>query len=681
MPPHDRVPTPAESIELSSIPAELRPFVVLTAAPLLVADFVGEVIAPVSAEIESAAVRLANELSGPVRVRLARLTMGTGIAQEQLEPLWGTLDDLRQKLGHLGERGVDTDVAEYQLDIDDDLEGALETLADAERRAADAERKQRVRAQLDELRRRITAEAGDDRGLLEAADLIDADVADERLDAAEDGLRNLRESLEDARRESRLEALREARALAEAVDGADHLLADIDDAIASAEDGLEPVTQELVDTFRDRAEQAWDSFHDDVDAELVAARERLRQLSDGLDASGASELEGLLDRARQVLSSDPRRARELIREATRSIDRRYVPVWEPAQGEASLVAHLERFLSGRGMFDPIDVRRLHVSLKTRRFVILAGLTGSGKSTIARGYAEAMGATSERVRRVAVRPNWVDESEVLGFLNPLDNRFHPGWLATLARDCAREPELPHFLILDEMNLAPVEYYLADVLSAIEDVTSPGNRPQLALYPPDAVPENRGDWPPQIEYPRNLFIIGTVNIDESTRAISDRVLDRANVIQLSIDVQRSHHDDRDAAAEEPPWRVRMSAWDKIVHQRPSARFHDQLVEIAETLSGLRIGMGVRSHLEIERFIANAEGVLDEAEALDVALLQRVVPKVRGFRGELADPLAELRTLFESLGATRCTAVVDAWLDPELSDETFLDGTDASVGLATM
>jgi hypothetical protein len=108
---------------------------------------------------------------------------------------------------------------------------------------------------------------------------------------------------------------------------------------------------------------------------------------------------------------------------------------------------------------------------------------------------------------------------------------------------------------------------------------------------------------------------------------------------------------------------------------------LTEIADVLNDtLRIGLGIRAHIEIERFLANAISVLDPVNALDLALLQRVIPKIRGFKRDLEDGLQELLTIFESVGAERCAAVVDDWLNETISDDTFLDGTHTRVGLVT-
>ncbi len=134
-------------------------------------------------------------------------------------------------------------------------------------------------------------------------------------------------------------------------------------------------------------------------------------------------------------------------------------------------------------------------------------------------------------------------------------------------------------------------------------------------------------------------------------------------------------------EPRWQVRMRDWRAACAAEPAAHFHDFLVQVGEVLSDrMRLGMGVRAHVEIERFVANSIGVLDEARALDFAILQRVLPKIRGFRRDLESGLEELHDLFADRGLERSHRVVESWLDDRVSADDYIDGAHASVGLVT-
>lgn len=146
--------------------------------------------------------------------------------------------------------------------------------------------------------------------------------------------------------------------------------------------------------------------------------------------------------------------------------------------------------------------------------------------------------------VAVRPDWRDPSGLLGYLNALhaDPSFQVEPALRLVMQAHQDPGSPYFLILDEMNLARVERYFAPFLSAMESEEG-----YLDLH---AEADPIGEVPPKIPWPTNLFIGGTVNMDESTHAFSDKVLDRAFTMELwTADLAAffAKQDERDLALE--------------------------------------------------------------------------------------------------------------------------------------
>ncbi len=139
--------------------------------------------------------------------------------------------------------------------------------------------------------------------------------------------------------------------------------------------------------------------------------------------------------------------------------------------------------------------------------------------------------------LSVRPDWRDSTSLLGYYNPLTETYE--WTDFLrfllrARDNYKangKDALAWFVILDEMNLAHVEYYFADLLSIIESGRDDDgwSREPIRLTYPDAKTDNPP--PHEIHLPPNLYIIGTVNMDETTHAFSPKVLDRAFTIELT------------------------------------------------------------------------------------------------------------------------------------------------------
>lgn len=115
------------------------------------------------------------------------------------------------------------------------------------------------------------------------------------------------------------------------------------------------------------------------------------------------------------------------------------------------------------------------------------------------------------------------------------------------------------------------------------------------------------------------------------------------------------------------------------KPSSDHHEFLSDIADILRQANIGVGLRAHVELERFLANADGILEPERALDWGIVQRLIPKIRGFKGALTDTLEKLAGELRNVGARESAAIIDRWLDDSFSDDEYLDGTDPRLTLA--
>lgn len=197
--------------------------------------------------------------------------------------------------------------------------------------------------------------------------------------------------------------------------------------------------------------------------------------------------------------------------------------------------------------DDILLLRLLASLRAKGFAILAGHSGTGKSRYVKKLAYMTCNTAELRREgelpgnyliLQVKPNWHDSTELLGFRNAMDgNRYQKTALIEFLFRAYHFKDTPFFLCLDEMNLAPVEQYFAEFLSAMEseepvplnDITAEeSNLFELGCEYKDAREYLAKNG---FAIPKNLFIVGTVNMDETTNQFSRKVLDRAFTIEMT------------------------------------------------------------------------------------------------------------------------------------------------------
>ena len=270
-------------------------------------------------------------------------------------------------------------------------------------------------------------------------------------------------------------------------------------------------------------------------------------------------------------------------------------------------------ISQQGHFPERVIQRLDAGLwanKRRHFAVLTGLSGSGKTLLARAYGEAIAGEpdghSNQSCTVPVQPGWYDPSALLGYVNPLqeDSYSRTPFLEFLIA-AADAPDRPFTAVLDEMNLSRPEQYLAPILSAMETGEALTLHSEGELF--DGVPS-------EIRYPSNLAIIGTVNMDETTHGISDKVLDRAFTIEFwDVDLEQYPRWGERALSNEHEQKARLLLTDLMTSLRP-ARLH----------FGWRVVDDVLDYTD--RVMANGSAP-DLAAILDDVVYAKVLPKLRG------------------------------------------------------
>ena len=303
-------------------------------------------------------------------------------------------------------------------------------------------------------------------------------------------------------------------------------------------------------------------------------------------------------------------------------------------------------------FTENHINRFIASSLSKHFVILTGLSGSGKTKLAQAFVYWITESTSQYCIIPVGADWTNREPLLGFPNALDpNKYvqpENNFLDVLIEAAKSEnSDKPFFIILDEMNLSHVERYFADFLSAMETEEPIYLHSKNELT--DAVPS-------KIKFPENLFIIGTVNVDETTYMFSPKVLDRAHVIEFRVsdeEMESFLKEPLKPDLKEIEGRGKEMGADFILKSRiRNAEFEHiteinvVLLEFFNELKKIGSEFGYRSASEIYRFAGMLNMLTEENgnkwdidTIVDAAIIQKLLPKLHGSRSKL-DPI--LKTL---------------------------------------
>ena len=368
-----------------------------------------------------------------------------------------------------------------------------------------------------------------------------------------------------------------------------------------------------------------------------------------------ADVNAILWHAREM-PAPKERAPGRLREGSAPYAAADTPAPEPT--ERDLLTYIEARIAAQGFtYPPLAVRDYYLALKTKPFVILAGLSGTGKTRLTELLAEALTDNlSAQYRLLPVRPDWTDATPLLGFFNLLAGEYVPTPFLDLLTEAGRAENREHafFVCLDEMNLARVEHYFADVLSAMETRAR-------------TIPLHAGRT---IRIPSNVFVTGSVNVDEATHPFSKKVLDRANTLEFTEVRFGRYADGKGRRRKEPlpditaaeRQRLFLGARARDVREAQEklsaikATYPDRVLGVLSSLNellaprGMHFGYRVRD--EVLMYLANAfdadgRGLLEDrpeqnlAAALDLQIVQKALPRLSGTQEALEPLLKELET----------------------------------------
>lgn len=322
-------------------------------------------------------------------------------------------------------------------------------------------------------------------------------------------------------------------------------------------------------------------------------------------------------------------------------------------------------------FSENQIRRLTASLIAKKFCILSGLSGSGKTKLAEALALWLCKNpNEQIKIIAVGADWTSNEALLGYPDALTTGQYKSpshGLIDHIHKAASDSANPYFLILDEMNLSHVERYFSDFLSAMESTQK-----EIHLHDDGDLKSSSGlAINSKIILPNNLFIIGTINVDETTYMFSPKVLDRANVIEFRVENEDMFNfisnmrnsnlkfiESKGSNFGEAFTLKANSAFDQDnglgrnfdaeTFNRVQSTLANDLMELFTPLAEAGAEFGYRTASEISRFIwayldmTKNEG--DYTDALDAQIVQKIMPKLHGSSRKLNSILEALNTYSE-------------------------------------
>lgn len=463
------------------------------------------------------------------------------------------------------------------------------------------------------------------------------------------------------------------------------------ESLGDPEEAFEDLPEGLLDKVREAVmDETKDFVEERVSEWYEISEEDVQQLKDDLEETAETKKENLRDwiedHRERLRSRHTDRVQSLKEAVSLSFDGKKLhdaperPEHVFDGDEPSLIDHIVKYVRGRGLYyADEDVENFYTCLKCDPLVILSGLSGVGKSKLPKHVADAIGGV---FRMVPVRPNWNDDRDLLGYFNPRTGTYQSTVFLDTLIEANNHPERLYIICLDEMNLASPEYYFALFLSKLEsdeatfhpdpslsreviqsqrrstmgDIlkledelkkSGPGRKDALQ-YQIKTMEKQTDELEKyyEVDIPPNVKFVGTVNIDHTTEGFSDKVLDRANVIQFgSPDLEAAE----DLEAENTPpeflsfykFQDFASLSEETPEEQPLSGYATDLRNINDRLKG-NMCFGYRVYNAVLRYLKladqgdyrdgiNSDSGLSLDKAFDLQLIQRVLPKMRGMDTE--------------------------------------------------
>lgn len=297
-----------------------------------------------------------------------------------------------------------------------------------------------------------------------------------------------------------------------------------------------------------------------------------------------------------------------------------------------------------------DVRSFIGGLAMSRLLLLQGISGTGKTSLPKAFADAFGAEHELI---AVQAGWRDRQDLIGYYNSFEKKFYEQkFLRDLYKaGVPRYKDTPFFIVLDEMNLSHPEQYFADLISALES----GDSLEICTAPLTSAPKRFMENGKFLSIPENVWFVGTANHDETTKDFADKTYDRAYVLELPRNRKSFERNEDILSGNSRSYSLKALtdafSQAKKKYRQEAKRGVDFLENhLGDILhKGFRLGWGNRLEKQMDAYIPvviDCGGSL--GEAMDYILAGKILRKIRDRHDNLPENIQALKEKIENTWA---------------------------------
>lgn len=421
----------------------------------------------------------------------------------------------------------------------------------------------------------------------------------------------------------------------------------------------------LTNIIQQQAERERISITDYAEKERATITKQLEALQ--VEQENLDKERENLQRKREKLLDDSKVVNQKIEELNKlgfsleasieRIEKSELPKFELPSKQSELIKLVQEQLALRGYYyENRFLRQLLLSLTTGQMIVLMGPSGTGKTTIIKQLADVIDANYEII---PVQPSWTDKQDLLGFYNPIRKLFVPTPFLDCLIKAKNNPDRLYFICLDEMNLAQIEYYLADILSIrevpdeklrlysdyeyeqnlseirwfvqrvlksnkpIEETMNDGNIDTMMHFEMVSRYTNMQRYLPQLEIPSNVRIIGTMNVDGAVQAISPKIVDRSFIIPVMKQNKKENVVSQKTIGRYP---IHPSALTYETTKTISTLLRSVLNSVQEELAAMNITFNERVENHIQQYYNSADIFeMNTKQQLDDIAIMKLFPRI--------------------------------------------------------